>query len=285
MPIVVNGVTLPEYADPADVPAAMRNMASGLLPLTGGVVTGIIDMSGQRIVGVGSPINAADAVQKQYVDAAISNITWGNILGKPTTFPPSTHSHGEYSGTSHLHDNRYYTEGESESRMQDWVNYHSGTASHDGRYYHRWDIDWLIANHGHGYLPLSGGTVNGQTVFSQPHTTYFWRVETQYLYVVNPSSVDYKIIDDELKLTDAPFEKLSPIAFAYKETPGKPRLGFTYEQVQEIAPDWAVTTGLDKTKSVDYIGMIPDFMAWAVAAIKDLRDKLPAETDDSKVSE
>lgn len=48
------------------------------------------------------------------------NLTWGEITGKPTTFTPS----------SHIHDDRYYTESEINSKLA-------------------------------GYLPLSGGTLTG----------------------------------------------------------------------------------------------------------------------------
>ncbi|WP_270425549.1 hypothetical protein [Blautia intestinalis] len=41
---------------------------------------------------------------KRYI---ISNITWGNVIGKPTTFPPENHSH----------DDRYFTETEINTKL------------------------------------------------------------------------------------------------------------------------------------------------------------------------
>ena len=41
---------------------------------------------------------------KRYI---ISNITWGNVTGKPTTFPPENHSH----------DDRYFTETEINTKL------------------------------------------------------------------------------------------------------------------------------------------------------------------------
>jgi hypothetical protein len=281
VPIVVNGVTLPEYADPADVPAAMRNMANGLLPLTGGTMSGIIDMAAQRITGLGAPIGAADAATKQYVDAGVANVTWGAIQGKPTTFPPDTHSHGQYSGTSHLHDNRYYTEGESEQRNQDWLGAHSGTGAHDWRYYTRGDVDWLLGHY--LYKDSNSNTyVHGSLVF--PGTLYVNYMEINTL--VQASSVAYKENITPVDLTQSPFEKLNPVSFRYSSDyprfdqlshPDAQRMGFTYEEVFEKSPQWA--SDVEDTKGINYYGMLPDFMAWAVAAIQDLRAKLPSESE------
>lgn len=46
---------------------------------------------------------------KRYI---ISNITWGNVTGKPSTYPPE----------GHTHDDRYYTESEVDSKLSGKAN-------------------------------------------------------------------------------------------------------------------------------------------------------------------
>ena len=41
----------------------------GALPLTGGIMSGIIDMNGAKITNVGTPTEAQDAVNKAYADS------------------------------------------------------------------------------------------------------------------------------------------------------------------------------------------------------------------------
>jgi hypothetical protein len=51
-------------------------------------------MSGQLIL-FGDPTNALGAATKQYVDAhaGSGSVDWGDITGKPSTFPPAPHQH------------------------------------------------------------------------------------------------------------------------------------------------------------------------------------------------
>jgi Chaperone of endosialidase len=271
--IIVNGVTLPEYNDPADVPAAMRNMANGLLPLVGGTMSGIIDMGGQRIVGLGSPIGAGDSVPKQYVDAALANVTWGAIQGKPATFPPDNHTHPQYAPThthpyassSHPasadHDGRYYTEGESETRMQAWA----ATASQPG--------------HGHGYLPTGGGTITGNLTVqgsagfgadisnigaagTSDTGLPVWRGDGNRTFLLHTSSGQFKdnIQDAETTGIIERLLRLRPVTFVSKleADPDTPMLGLIAEEVHEVMPE--VTSGHDSktgmTEHVSYDGLV-----------------------------
>lgn len=60
---------------------------------------------------VSDPTVASEAATKSYVDSTVtSGVTWANLAGKPSTFPPSTHTHtmGQITGldakfTSHTH--------------------------------------------------------------------------------------------------------------------------------------------------------------------------------------
>ena len=53
------------------------------LPLTGGVLTGALSMSGNAVTNVANPTNATDGVNKQYVDNALSGVT-GKALKEVT---------------------------------------------------------------------------------------------------------------------------------------------------------------------------------------------------------
>lgn len=57
------------------------------LPLTGGVLTGALSLSGPPT----APLHAAT---KAYVDSLVGVApAWTSITGKPSTFPPSSHTH------------------------------------------------------------------------------------------------------------------------------------------------------------------------------------------------
>ncbi len=57
-----------------------------------------LDMGDHRIINLGEPVNPNDAVRLQDITDIISgdleiNTAWDNITDKPTSFPPSSHSH------------------------------------------------------------------------------------------------------------------------------------------------------------------------------------------------
>lgn len=88
MPIVVEGVTLPEYNDPADVPASLQTMLQGVLPRIGGVLSGILSMGGNKITNLGTPTAATDAATKAYADSIPQAVMPPGALvpfGGPTT--------------------------------------------------------------------------------------------------------------------------------------------------------------------------------------------------------
>lgn len=82
-----------------------------------------------------------------YADSA-GSVAWGNISGKPSSYPPS----------SHTHDDRYYTEAEVNTKL----NGKSNTGhTHDDRYYTETEIDTKLNGkapngHTHQYLSLYG---------------------------------------------------------------------------------------------------------------------------------
>lgn len=49
------------------------------------IVEGLINLSGNSIINLSSPVNNSDAVNKQYVDNLITNLTFGNISGNFTS--------------------------------------------------------------------------------------------------------------------------------------------------------------------------------------------------------
>ena len=58
-------------------------------------------------------------------------VAWGNVSGKPSTFSPSSHNH----------DDRYYTEAESDARYLQSLPSHN----HDDRYYTETEVNTLLA--------------------------------------------------------------------------------------------------------------------------------------------
>lgn len=57
-------------------------------------------------IGLGNVDNTADRNKSvSYAQSAgsASSVSWTNVNGKPSTFPPSTHSHSEYASASHSH--------------------------------------------------------------------------------------------------------------------------------------------------------------------------------------
>lgn len=82
-----------------------------------------------------------------------SKITWGNVTGKPTTFPPENHSH----------DDRYYTESEVENKLSAKSN---NGHTHDDRYYTESEMNSKLSgksdtNHSHNLSTMINGLDSG----------------------------------------------------------------------------------------------------------------------------
>ena len=72
----------------------------------------------------------------KYKVAFTSDLKWNNISGKPSTFPPASHSHSwssitgkpsTFAPSSHTHDDRYYTESEMNTKLNAKLNTSGGT--------------------------------------------------------------------------------------------------------------------------------------------------------------
>ena len=58
-------------------------------------------------IGLGNVNNTADSAKSVLYAATAGGVAWGNVTGKPSTFPAATHTH----------DDRYYTEAEVDEMM------------------------------------------------------------------------------------------------------------------------------------------------------------------------
>lgn len=75
------------------------------------------------------------SVSVNYANSA-GSVAWGNVSGKPGTYPPS----------GHTHDDRYYTESETNNLLAGKSNI--GHA-HDDRYYTETEVNGLLTSHNH----------------------------------------------------------------------------------------------------------------------------------------
>jgi hypothetical protein len=110
-------------------------------------------------VGLGNVDNTADKDKsvKYATSAGSSNsVAWGNVSGKPSTFPPSGHTHtkdqvglGNVDNTADKDKSVKYAASAGSANAVAWGNV-SGKPS-----------TYPPSSHTHSYLPLSGGTVTG----------------------------------------------------------------------------------------------------------------------------
>lgn len=91
------------------------------------------------------PVNGASGNFLKWLSSGAAqwaNITWSDITGKPSSFPPSTHTH----------DDRYYTESEVNTKLDGKANtnhthnYAATSHTHDDRYYTESEIDTKFKN-------------------------------------------------------------------------------------------------------------------------------------------
>jgi Chaperone of endosialidase len=151
--------------------------------------------------------------------------------------------------------------------------------SHASVYYNKGEVNGLV-NARVPFIPTASGATAGEIqnrwVFSGD-PTYFKSLEVDG----NVAARSYSNISTLAAKTDiAPlaaggafFERLSPISFRYRDDSQK-RMGFAAEEMSEVAPEWVIGNG------INYMGMLPDFMAWAVATIRELRSQLSSQEED-----
>lgn len=71
-----------DYFTDADI----AQIRQGMLPLSGGTLTGALDLGGNRLKGLAAPLDGQDAATKSYVDG--SKLVFSNVTVSPASFAP-----------------------------------------------------------------------------------------------------------------------------------------------------------------------------------------------------
>lgn len=74
--ITTSSATATEIGHLSGVSSSIQTQLDGKLDLSGGTMTGSIDMSGNKITSLDTPMSPTDAATKAYVDSFISGLTW-----------------------------------------------------------------------------------------------------------------------------------------------------------------------------------------------------------------
>ena len=110
--------------------------------------------------------------------ATKNDLTWNSIQNKPSTFTPS----------SHTHDDRYYTEDEINSKLNNYLSSQNpsigGNVEVQGTVYVNGQNREEVAtkNDLNNYLPLSGGQVNGNLSVYGPASNGIIKVKSTTSY-------------------------------------------------------------------------------------------------------
>ena len=285
------------------------------LPLSGGTLTGLLALSGPPTADLHAATKAyVDAIDLDWANitnkpAAYPSATklatartidlTGDVTATAVAFDGTANIAlaTVVGNDTHTHDTRYYTEGEVTSLLAGKANTHSHP--------------YAASSHSHGYLPTAGGTVTGNLYVAALHPNIIYpNAEWPYggasngslrylgvgtaIYQNNgSSSLEEKVYVQPIDLDKSLFNHLDPIWFHYSKNhsfkelfnpddwereinpQATGRMGFAYEQMLEIAPQWTYETA-EGMACIGYDAMVPDFMAYATAAIRDLRSRVAA---------
>ena len=279
---VWKGIVVPLYTDAADGPGDFRRMVdSGPLPR--------YDTAAARDASIPSPVKGqviyrGDAIAGGTLEF-YNGTTWV-VIGADKA--PTTHTHlatqistqlaawqipylyGEIINTGTIARERLPGAWYGYPGVVD-LNALAGNHLHDHAYYQEWEINTILTNYvSKNTSPAGHQQVPHTTVFSANPSIYAIYIETQVM--VQTSSLDAKKDVGAVMLADNVFDRLNPISFRFKTDPDDLRMGFSYEEMVEVAPLWA--SHVNETKGINYWGMLPDFMAWTLATIRDLREQL-----------
>lgn len=115
----------------------------------------------ETTTGAQQKADAALAAAKAYTDAnKVTSLPWSSITGKPSTFPPSSHSHSasdlpsastSAKGVVQLTTSRT-SSSTSLALTASAMNDHRTSGDHDGRYYTKSQVDSMVAQAGETWM-------------------------------------------------------------------------------------------------------------------------------------
>ena len=173
----------------AQVTAAINTAVAATLKWQGAVAT-VDDLPATSTKGYVYHVNANGGEYawdgSQWVElGSVIEHKWESITGKPSTFTPSAHTHSQSdvtglasalagkSDTGHVHDDRYYTESEIDTKLSG----KSDTShTHDSRYYTESEVDSKLSGkanstHSHTIAQVTNlqTTLDGKAPSSHTH--------------------------------------------------------------------------------------------------------------------
>lgn len=188
---------------------------------------GIAVDNGERKVKVGDGVTSWNDLP--YIAGGsgdVSQIEWNNILGKPTSFTPATHNH----------DDRYYTETEVNSKLNDKANKSTTLAGYGiTNAYTKTETDTSFIKNAQTFSNWNSfGNLGNKRLYIDTLDNIFWGLGKRYFVTVtlherNVNGIEYPYIKDGASIADDEYFIDSPVSQTYGQINVNTLFGGGYE--------------------------------------------------------